>query len=313
MNLRGLADACARHPGLLAKRDLAPVAELIGGDGDDAAILSPPGGAQAVAAAEAVAPALVRGAPEVAGIAGVVAALNDVAASGARPNAILDTVVAPDRETLAAILRGVARAAGLSGVPVVGGHVTVAPNTDPALSTTAMGWADTPLRAASARAGDPLSLAVCLEGEASSAGGVAFFSHLRGPRRDALGRDLALLADAAEAGEAWAARDVSMPGIVGSLVQMADAVAGLGAELDLDRMPVPAGVPMGEWLTLFPSYAFLLVGEPEPLEARFAAAGLTCTQVGHLDDSGAIRLAASGETASVWDLSRDPLTGFTGR
>ena len=313
MNLLALADACARHPGLQAKRDLGAVADVIGGDGDDAAFLPAPGGGDTLAAAEAIAPAFVRGAPEVAGTAGVVAVLNDIAASGGRPTALLDTVVAPSREILEAILRGVARGSDLAGVPVRGGHVTVAAGSEPALSTAAIGHTGAPLSSSAARPGNEVSLAVCLDGVAGEAGGIGFFSHLRGSRRGRWPDDLALLAEVAEAGEAWAARDVSMPGIVGSLVQMADAAGGLGAELELDRIPIPDGLPVDRWLTLFPSYAFLLIGETSPLEGRFAAAGLACARIGRLDASGVVRLVAGDQVAPVWDLSREPLTGLTGR
>ena len=69
----------------------------------------------------------------------------------------------------------------------------------------------------------------------AGAGGRSFFSHLRGPRRRArAARTSTLLAEAAEAGEAWAARDVSMPGVAGSLLQLCESAGGLGCALDLD-------------------------------------------------------------------------------
>jgi selenophosphate synthetase-related protein len=140
--------------------------------------------------------------------------------------------------------------------------------------------------------------------------GSSFFSHLRGPRRGRARDDLDLLADAAEAGEAWAARDVSMPGVAGSLLQLCESAGGLGCALDLDGLPVPPGLTLERWLVTFPSYGFLLVGDPAPLAARFGAAGLTLAQVGTLDGSGVLRLAADGEEAPVWDLGEQDLTGL---
>ena len=131
-----------------------------------------------------------------------------------------------------------------------------------------------------------------------------FFSHLRGPRRGRAAADLALLADAAEAGEAWAARDVSMPGVAGSLLQFCESAGGLGCALDIDALPVPPGVALDDWLLCFPSYAFLLVGDTDALAARFGAVGLTLARVGVLDDTGALRLLAGGRGELVWDLSR---------
>jgi selenophosphate synthetase-related protein len=142
------------------------------------------------------------------------------------------------------------------------------------------------------------------------AGEGVFFSHLRGPRRERARDDLDLVAAAAEAGEAWAARDVSMPGVAGSLLQLCESAGGLGAVLDLDALPVPPGLSLERWLLSFPSYGFLLVGDPAALVARFAGAGLACAPIATLDGGGALRLRAGGDEEPVWDLAAEPLTGL---
>jgi uncharacterized protein len=286
------------------------VARALGGDGDDAAILDDGGEGSLVLAAEAILPAFLSAQPRAAGAAGVVTALNDVAASGARPLAILDALVAGSETLIAEALEGLRGAAALYGVPVVGGHTTLAAG-DPSLATFAVGRALAPLRAAGARPGDALCLAVCLEGALlDGPDGLSFFTHLRGPRRERAGADLGLVREAAEAGEAWAARDVSMPGAPGSLLQLMESAGGLGCALRVDLLPRPAEVPLGRWLVTFPSYGFLLVGDPAALAARFAASGIACAQVGTLDDSGRLRLADGREEAEVWDLAAEPLTGL---
>jgi selenophosphate synthetase-related protein len=310
MTLSALARLVRDHPGLRGKRDLAAVAAVLGGDGDDAALL--PGGpdGELALAAEAIWPPFVAAQPRAAGIAGVVTVVNDLAATGARPVALLDCLVAGSRALAAEVLEGLRAGAALYGVPVVGGHATVADDAPPGLSTFGLGRARRPLRAAAARPGDAVCLAACLEGEAMDAGEGVFFSHLRGPRRERAREDLDLLAAVAEAGEAWAARDVSMPGVAGSLLQLCESAGGLGAALDLDALPVPPGMALGRWLRSFPSYGFLLAGDPDALVARFAAAGLACAPVARLDDGGVLRLRAGGAEEPVWDLAAEPLTGL---
>lgn len=313
MDLRSLARRIREHPGLAEKRALATVAQTLGGDGDDAAVLPGDGDGHLVLAAEAIAPAFVAASPRVAGVAGAVTVLNDLAATGARPLALLDTVIGADADTVRAVLEGLGAGAARYGVPVVGGHTTLDPGvgTGAGLSTFALGRARAPLSAANARAGDPLCLVAALEGElVESPGAGWFFSHLRGPRRDRAAADLALMADAAEAGEAWAARDVSMPGVGGSLLQLTESAGGLGCALAVDALPRPAGVALARWLVTFPSYGFLLVGDPAALGARFGAVGLACARVGTLDATGRLRLARDGQEAEVWDLGAEPLTGL---
>lgn len=305
-DLTDLAHRVRTHPGLLAKRDLAHVAATVGGDGDDAALIDIVEQYAGVFAAEAIRPELIAADPRVAGIAGVVTVLNDLAATGAHPMAILDTVVGTD-DVVRGVLEGIKAASDLYRVPVVGGHTTVRDG-DPGLSTFAVGWSGRPLRAANARPGDELCLAACVDG-AMVAGpdGSLFFSHLRGGRRARAADDLALLTQVAETGEAWAARDVSMPGVAGSLLQFLESAGGWGCALDVDALPVPAGVPLEDWLVAFPSFAFLLCGDAARLQRRFAAAGLDCARVGVLDDTGRLRLADAAGEVDVWDLRREPL------
>lgn len=311
MNLPALARAIRDHPGLRAKRELAAVAAALGGDGDDAAVLPPDGAAgRLVLAAEAIHPAFVAREPRAAGAAGVVTPLNDLAATGARPLALLDCIVSGSRDVAGLILDGLGAASRLYGVPVVGGHTTVEAGAPPALSTFAVGRARAPLSAGNARAGDHVTLVACLEGEMLEVADGGFFTHLRGPRRGRAGADLALLADAAEAGEAWAARDVSMPGVAGSLLQLCESAGGLGAVLELDALPAPAGVPLERWLLTFPSYAFLLIGDPAGLVDRFRTAGLAAARVGLLDDTGRLRLRGGGHEEEAWDLGAEPLAGL---
>jgi uncharacterized protein len=309
MNLPALARAVREHPGLRAKRQLAAVAAAFGGDGDDAALV-PDGEGHLALAAESIHPPFVAAQPRAAGVAGVVTVLNDLAATGARPVALLDCLVAGSRRVAGELLAGLRIGAGLYDVPVVGGHATVEEGIPAGLSTFAVGRARSPLSARNARPGDAVTLLACLEGEMLVGAGRSFFSHLRGPRRERAGADLAIVAEAADAGDAWAARDVSMPGVAGSLLQLCESAGGLGCALDLEALPVPAGLPLERWLVTFPSYAFLLVGDPSAIAERAAGAGLAAARVGALDDTGRLRLAAAGEEESVWDLAAEPLTGL---
>ena len=124
MNLPALARAVREHPGLRGKRELALVAAALGGDGDDAALLDGDDG-QLALAAEAIHPSFVAAQPRAAGVAGVVTVLNDLAATGARPLALLDCLVAGSRRAAEDVLEGLRIGAGLYRVPVLGGHATV--------------------------------------------------------------------------------------------------------------------------------------------------------------------------------------------
>jgi selenophosphate synthetase-related protein len=301
-----------REAGALhAKRNLRLVHRRLPavGDGDDAALV-PNGDGFLVLCGEAIAPALVAGDPHAAGAAAVVTSVADVRAMGGRPVALLDMIVSPDAEHAERVLDGLAWAAALLGVDVVGGHLTLGHPASVAASCT--GLAVRPLRAAAARAGDVLLAAFALEGRYM--GETDFFSSLRDRPASALRDDGEALVEVAERGLCHAARDVSMPGAAGSLLQLLEA-AGCGAVLDLDRLPRPPDVPVERWLRTFPSFGFLLAARDEAVPeacAVFARRGLACAPCGAFDASRALRLAAGGRTATVWDLAAEPFTGLGG-
>ena len=169
------------------------------------------------------------------------------------------------------------------------------------------------LEVAAARPGDVLLAAFALDGRYMSETRPFFTAlHDRPPER--LRTDGDALVEVAEQGLCHAARDVSMPGVAGSLLQMLEG-AGCGAVLDLDRLPRPHGAPLERWLLTFPSFGFLLAAKPEHAEAAcwaFTRRGLACAPCGEFDRTRVLRLAAGGVEAPVWDLARTPLTGLGG-
>jgi len=310
-DVHALAAAVRELPALHAKRDLQLVRRFGPvGDGDDGALIKH-SNEWIVLCGEAILPSFVAAQPRAAGASAVVTNVSDVRAMGGRPLAILDMLVSPDEAHAELVLEGLAWAAELLGVDVVGGHLTIG---GPAsLSATCTGIARRPLRAAAARPGDVLLAAFCLEGRYMSDEN-DFFTSLRDRTPERLRTDGESLVEVAEAGLCRAARDVSMPGAAGSLLQMLEA-AGCGAVLEADRLPRPDGVPIERWLRTFPSFGFLLATAPEHVAATrrvFVRRGLACAACGHFDDSRALVLEADRERATVWDFTTAPLTGLGG-
>jgi uncharacterized protein len=307
LDLAHLAAAIRAVPGLQAKRELRLLDRLpFALDGDDGALVAH-GDGQLVLCGEAIAPALLAADPFAAGAAAVATNVADVRAMGGRPLALVDTLVSPDRAHAERVLDGLAWAAERLGVPVVGGHLTL--GAPAALSAFCTGTVTTPLRAAAARPGDVLLDAFCLEGS-DRGHDPPIWSSLRERDPATLREDGEALVEVAERGLCHAARDVSMPGVAGSLLQLLE-LAGCGATLDVDRVPRPEGVALERWLQTFPSFGFVLAAAPEHVAeacAAFARRDLACAPCGAFDDSRVLRLAGGGESAEVWDLAAEPLT-----
>jgi len=312
--LETLAATLRDLPGVQAKAHIGLVAEVFGrgdwyaGPGDDGAVL-PPGTGSVVIGGEAILPQFVAHDPHGAGMAAVLANVNDLAAMGAVPVALLDTVVGPE-DISREVLRGMRTAAQMYDVPVVGGHLTRSDG-PPALSAFGVGRAERVLSATHAAPGQVLVLGCCVAGRMRT--DFPFFPSFQ-ERGGQLAGDVRLLAELAGSGAAVAAKDVSMAGLVGSLAMLLEPNR-LGVDVDLDVLPVPDGVGLGEWLSCFPCFAFLLTCQPERVAdclGGFRDRGLTAEPLGVLTGDGLVRLARAGQRATVFDLRTEGVTHLGG-
>jgi hypothetical protein len=198
--LEQLAAAIRDSPALASKRDLALLTRLGSPlDGDDGAAIAH-GDEYLIVCGEAIHPEFVRSNPHAAGAAAVITNVSDVRAMGGWPVGLVDMLVSPDQTHAEAVLDGLAWAAALLGIDVVGGHLTV--GHEPALSASCTGLARRPLRAANAKPGDELLAAFCIDGRYTE--NTPFFSSLRDRAPDKLRDDGEALVEVAESGAAHA-------------------------------------------------------------------------------------------------------------
>ena len=261
--LAGLVQRIRDLPGVRAKSAIGTVADVLGGGdwwagpGDDGAVVEDDG-RMLVVGGEAMLPAFVASDPYGAGIGAMVANVNDLAAMGARPLAIVDTLVGP-APVCREILRGMRWAGERYDVPVVGGHLT---ETDgaPSFSAFGLGRANAVLSATHTRPGQALIVAACVSGGMRD--DFLFFRSFE-QQGFQLAADVRLLAEIAESGAAVAAKDVSMAGMIGSLAMLLEANQ-LGVTVDLAAFLAPGG-PARRLAVLLP---VLLVRPHRPGGAR---------------------------------------------
>jgi AIR synthase-related protein len=277
--------------------------------GDDAAAI-PDGSGYLLFAAEGISPEFLHKDPYFAGWSSVMVNVNDIAAMGGAPLAVVDVLFHDPRSELETVLRGMRDACTAYGVPLVGGHTTCREQGPHVLAVAILGRAERLLTSFGAHAGDTLLYLVDLRG--SYRGDFPFWNATAGRDPGGLRGDLALLCSLARLGTIHACKDVSNAGVAGTLLMMLEA-SGRGAYLDLHCLPRPSGVDLARWLVSFPSFGFLLSVSPEHASAVQSLAGergLACEPVGEVDDSSQLWLGSQRERAKVWDLAERGFTGF---
>jgi AIR synthase-related protein len=282
-----LIDFLAQHPAVADKasihRAYAPAQALAGEVrvGDDCAAIAD-GDGWLLFAAEGMLESFVAEDPWFAGYSAVMVNLSDVAAMGGWPLAIVDVLWTPGLERSAPIWDGMTAASRAYGVPIVGGHTTIARGDSSFLAAAVLGRARKLITSFDAKPGDDLLVAIDLRG--SWRGDKPFWNASVGAPPERLRCDLQLLPALAANGWCRAGKDISNGGIAGTLAMLMHC-SQVGAELWLDQLPRPTDADLTRWLMAFPSFGFLLSVAPENSPhaiAHFAASDIHCARVGRV-------------------------------
>ena len=272
----------------LRARFEAAGAHLPAGDlgiGDDAAVVTLPGGAPVVLATDLVVEGvhvdLATCSPEDVGWKALMVAVSDVGAMGCTPTHVLLSVAAPEGFPIERLGDGVAEAAAVTGCAVVGGDLSAAPVL--VVSVTAVGPAPAgapPLRRSGARPGDRLLVTGPL---GSSAAGLRLLGGRGAAPSDALAdalaaahrRPVARLREGRVAREAGASAAIDVSdGLAADVLHLAEA-SGVGVELEVGPDLVAEGATRDDALSGGEDYELVLAtSDPDRLRAAFRAEGL---------------------------------------
>lgn len=317
MDLDQLVDQLRSTPGIVDKQDIQTAAAALGQYvqapggrvrlGDDCAAI-PDGDGYLLLAAEGMWPQLVEQDPWFAGWCAIMVNLSDIAAMGGTATAVVDALWSQSEAVSEPLWQGLQAASRAYGVPIVGGH-TNCHSPHAGLAVAVLGRARQLLTSFSACPGDVLAVVLNMGG--SYYGRYPFWNAATAAAPATLQQHLGLLPKLAATGLCKTAKDISMGGLAGTLLMLAEA-SSVGAWLDLDRVPKPAEVPWQRWLTSFPSFGFLLSLPPENLtttQTLFTDHGLVCEAVGEITAADDVVLRAAGSQRVLWEMAR-PLTGF---
>jgi len=300
--------------GLAHKRDIAGVmqhlprhagAEIVVGD-DCAAI--PDADGYLLLASEGYLNDFVASQPWFAGYCGVMVNVSDIYAMGGRPIAVVDAIWSSGENQAKPILDGLATAAHVYGVPVVGGHTNLR-NDVPQLSVAILGRAKRLLSSFAAKPEQILLAAIDLRGHFREP--YLWWDASTGAPPERLRQDLELLPTLAETDLCASAKDISNAGVIGTLLMLLEC-SELGGVIDINAIPRPTDIDLERWLRCFPSYGFVLsvdTHDTDTVIELFKQRGIACAAIGRTDDSRRLRLKAGDEEQLLWDLNREALIG----
>lgn len=310
LNLESLAKELKQSLGIVQKQDIQIAREILEVStnqgikiGDDCAAI-PDGDGYKLLAAEGMWHVLVEQDPWFAGWCSVMVNLSDIAAMGGRAIAVVDTIWTEDQEQAQPLLAGMKAASQAYGVPIVGGHSNFHSAYN-ALSVAILGHANQLITSFDAQPGDLVVTAIDLDAQMHPK--FPFWNGATTSNHSKLQQNMEILPDLAENKLCAAGKDISMGGIIGTLLMLIEA-SQCGAVLNLNQIVAPDEIDFITWLLCFPSYGFLLSINPQNLDLvkeKFATHNITCTVVGEINTSSQLTLKSEAESCLFWDWQRD--------
>lgn len=253
---------------------------------------------------------LVETDPFLAGYYSVLTNVNDIVAKGARPIGFANIISSNSRETRQKVAEGIKNGLRKYRLRLLKGHT----NPDASYSAVdaiAIGVARDVIPSTTATANDSLVVVVDLDGRFASKGWLKTFDSTTMKSSEDVLKRLESMIELAEKGWASAARDIGGPGIPGSIAMLCES-SRVGAIVNLESIPKPAGVKLEHWLTTYPGMGFIIsTREPEKCLNLLREHKLAAENVGKITGDRRLWLSYRGESAQFLDLQNESVFGVS--
>uniref|UniRef100_A0A7C3J4U2 Methanogenesis marker 2 protein n=1 Tax=Candidatus Methanomethylicus mesodigestus TaxID=1867258 RepID=A0A7C3J4U2_9CREN len=306
-NLSTILQIARDYKGLKRKGEIGEVLKILGEtDYDDAGILDIKEDFHIVVSTDGITEDLVKADPWFAGYYSVLVNVNDVVVKGAKPLGYVN-VVSGGADTRKKIAEGIKTALDKYDLKLLKGH-THPDTTYEAIDAAVVGIAKRIAKGTDAKPGDKLIMVIDLNGAFGIKGWVKCFDSTLKKSKDALKHMIDTIVTSINDGLVTASRDISAPGILGSLAMLCEA-SRVGAEIDLTRIPKPKDMPLSEWLISYPAMGFIFASNNDRSLKLFRDAGFSAEVVGAFTKKRVISASLKGENEVFLDLSKTSVFG----
>ncbi|HJJ27843.1 MAG TPA: methanogenesis marker 2 protein [Methanocorpusculum sp.] len=289
--------------------------DVVAAYGEDAAVIRQ-GHTALLLAADGIWNQLMDVDPYWAGYCAILVNVHDIAAMGGRPVAMVDVLSASSDALMAQVSAGMHDAAVAFDVPIVGGHLHPdAPYNVIDVSILGVADIDNIIYSSRAAPGNVILCAMDLNGRVHPSAKMNWDCvTMKTP--EVLRKQIAVMKELAEHHLVTAGKDISNPGILGTLGMLLEA-SNAGAEVDLTAIPRPdldaVNVPFEQWVRMYPGMAFILTVEPDAVEKvcrAFRKTGMACQQIGRVNDSHSLVIAKGDAKTTLFNFHSSGITNI---
>ena len=323
MDLESLVKSIQEFEGVSRKSSIDNVISLlkesynVSGDvvidiGDDASAIDIGNNQVVLIAADGIWGQIMNVNPYWAGYCAVLVNVNDIAAMGGKPLAMVNIMSIKNDDINEEILRGINDGCLKFGVPMVGGHLHPDGDSD-SLGVAIVGIAqkDKIITSFGAEVGDKVIVAIDLDGKPHE-----MFSLNWDTTYD---KDAKLVRDQISAVQYLAendyiksGKDISNPGILGTLEMLLET-SKKGAVVNLEDIPKNENMEWVDWLRVYPGSGFVFTADEDYcgyIKEYLARFSIEAEVVGEITDSNSLYLTYRDEKIEVFNQEKNPIFIF---
>ena len=318
-----VADAVRQYDGVRRKQEIGTLVkelnidnlDVIASYGEDAAVIRN-GHTALLLAADGIWNKLMEVDPYWAGYCAILVNVHDIAAMGGRSVAMVDVLSASSDELMSEVSRGMRDAATAFDVPVVGGHLH--PDTPyNVIDVSILGVAELEniIYSSRAKPGNAIIAAIDLNGRIHPSASMNWDSvTMKTPA--VLRTQLDVMKDLGEHHHLTAGKDISNPGVIGTLGMLIEA-SGVGAVVDLTAIPRPdldaLGITFEQWVRMYPGMGFIMTADQSQVDAvckKFSAAGMEAQVIGIVNNTRQLTLVKGEQQTVLFDFCAEGITNI---
>ncbi|MEE0924280.1 MAG: methanogenesis marker 2 protein, partial [Methanobrevibacter sp.] len=247
--------------------------------------------------------------PYWAGYCAVLVNVNDIAAMGGKPIAMVNIMAVDNDEIYDEILSGIVDGCRKFNVPMVGGHLH--PDAEyNSLDVAIAGIAskDSLITSSGAKVGDKVIVAIDTDGRQYP--GIPLNWDTTYEKDAKLVQDqIKIMQKIAEEHLPSAGKDISNPGTLGTLEMLLEA-SGVGASVELEKIPRNEDVDWDMWLRAYPGAAFVMTAPEENAQAIIDALSpysFEVAVIGDVIEEKKLYLSSGDEKLVLFDQNSNPV------
>ena len=250
--------------------------------------------------------------PYWAGYCSVLVNVNDIAAMGGKPLAMVNIMSINHEDIYEDLLTGIKDGCLKFGVPMVGGHLHPDGDCDSVgVAIVGIAQKDKLITSFDAKTGDKVIVAIDLDGKPHEMFSLNWDTTY--DKDDQLVRDqITAVQYLAEHDYIKAGKDISNPGILGTLEMLLET-SEKGANVNLEDIPRNESVEWVDWLRSYPGSGFVFTADEDYcdyIREYLSRYSIEAATVGEVTDSNSLLLNYQDKQAEVFNQEKNPVFIF---